>query len=153
MKLLFKDVPNQVGAVAWRCVAVVAATMLLFACAESNPEAERAAFAATKPWLALMDAADYQQCWEIAAPLFQDTEGRNDWLIKARGYHDSLGAFQSRELNTATYLADPWFAPSGEYAVVVYDSHWQAGTIYESLYMQRQPDGEWLVAGYAVQEQ
>ena len=164
MKLLFENIyrilptkrkpaPDRVGITALRRCVAVAAAMLLFACAESNPEAERAAFEATKPWLALMDAADYQRCWEIAAPLFRDNEEHEAWLAKAHGYREPLGAFQSRQLKTATYIPDPWFAPSGEYAVVVYDSHWQAGTIYEILHMQRLPDGDWLVAGYNVQEQ
>ena len=136
-----------------RCLFALVAATLLAACTESNPEAERAAFLATKPWLALMDAAEYERCWETAAPLFQESEGREDWLVKAHAYREPLGAFESRELNATTYLTNPWFAPAGEYAVVVYDSHWQAGIIYENVYMQRQPDGRWLVAGYAVQEQ
>ena len=135
-----------------RCSLALAAAALLLACAQSNPEAERAAFLATEPWLALMDAADYEQCWQTAAPLFRETEGQDDWLAKAKSYRDPLGAFESRQLNTTSYLVDPWLAPAGEYAVVVYDSHWQAVTIYENLYMQRQPDGNWLVAGYAVQQ-
>ena len=135
-----------------RRVLAFAAATLLVACAQSNPEAERAAFLASEPWLALMDAADYEQCWQTAAPLFRDTEGVDDWVAKAKSYREPLGAFESRQLNTTTYLADPWFAPSGEYAVVVYDSHWQAGTIYENVYMQRQSDGSWQVAGYAVQQ-
>ena len=136
-----------------RWILAMAVATLLAGCAESNPEAERAAFLATKPWLALMDAADYRRCWETAAPLFRDTEGQDDWIAKATSYHEPLGTFQSRELNTTTYLTDPWAAPPGEYAVVVYDSRWQAGTIYENLYMQRQPDGAWQVAGYSVQQQ
>ena len=154
MKLLFEDAHRiSPSKRALRCCAAVAAAMLLFACAESNPEAERAAHAAAMPWLALMDAADYQQCWETAAPLFQKKEKRKAWPAKAHGYRDPLGAFQSRQLNATTYIVDPWGAPPGEYAAVVYDSHWLAGTIYETLYMPRQPDGAWLVAGYAVQEQ
>lgn len=100
-----------------------------------------------------MDAADYRRCWETAAPLFRDTEELDDWQAKANGYREPLGAFRSRALNTTTYLANPWFAPAGDYAAVVYDSHWQAGAIYETVYMQRQPDDSWLVAGYAVQQQ
>lgn len=133
------------------CIALM--TMLLGACAESNPEAERAAAQASEPWLALMDKADYAGCWQAAAPLFRDQEALESWLAKAEGYRDPLGDFKSRQLNDTTYIVDPWFAPPGEYAIVVYDSHWNAGSIYETLHMQRQVDGGWLVAGYSVRQQ
>ena len=134
----------------WCFVSVLA---LLLGCAESNPEAEQAAYDATEPWLALMDQGEYGQCWASAASLFRDTEDHEDWVTKARGYRDPLGEFKSRQLNATNYIRDPWGAPPGEYVIVVYDSHWQNGTIYESVHMQRQVDGGWLVAGYSVQQQ
>lgn len=129
------------------------AALSLSACGESNPAAEQAAARASEPWLALMDQADYELCWQRAAPLFREQEARESWLTKAEGYRSPLGDFQSRQLNDTTYIVDPWFAPPGEYAVAVYDSHWQAGSIYETVHMQRQVDGSWLVAGYSVRQQ
>ena len=127
--------------------------LLLGACAQSNPEAEQAAAQAAEPWLALMDAPDYAGCWQAAAPLFREQEAEASWLTKAEGYRSPLGDFQSRRINDTTYIVDPWFAPPGEYAIVVYDSFWEAGIIYETLHMQRQVDGSWLVAGYSVRQQ
>ena len=133
---------------AWLLVAFVAA-----GCAESNPAAERAATAATTPWLALMDAEDYERCWHDASSLFRDEEERESWVAKAKGYRDPLGEFESRELNTTRVITDPWGAPPGLYAVVVYDSVWQNGTIFEMVYMQQQDDESWRVAGYNVKQQ
>ena len=127
--------------------------MLLGGCAESNPDAERAAAQASEPWLALMDKADYETCWQLAAPLFREEESKASWLTKAEGYRAPLGVFQSRQVFDTTYIVDPWFAPPGEYAIVVYDSRWQAGTTYETVHLQRQVDGNWLVAGYSVRQQ
>lgn len=126
---------------------------LVAGCAESDPAAERAAFEATKPWLEIMDAGDYERCWDDAAPLFQETESRETWVAKAMGYRDPLGAFKSRALNVTRVIPNPWGAPSGLYAAVVYDSYWQNGTIFEMVYMQRQSDGSWRVAGYNVKQQ
>ena len=138
----------------WTVVSACALlSMLLGACGESNPQAEHAAAQASQPWLALMDEADYAQCWQLAAPLFREQESKDSWLTKAEGYRSPLGEFRSRQVNDTTYIADPWFAPPGEYAIVVYDSHWSAGTIYETVHMQRQVDGNWLVAGYSVRQQ
>ncbi len=136
-----------------RIVVAMVLALSLGACTERNPEAERAAFEATRPWLDSMDAGDYDQCWQAAAPLFRDQESLEAWTAKAHEYRDPLGALQSRQLNVTHVLTDPWGAPPGQYAVVVYDSHWAAGSIYESVHVQRQPDGTWLVAGYRVRQQ
>ncbi len=136
-----------------RICIVAALALALSGCAESNPQAEQAAFDATKPWLALMDAGDFDVCWETAAPSFRELINQEDWVALAHEYRDPLGAFKSRNLSTTSYFTDMWGAPAGEYAVVVYDSRWEAGAIYESLTMQRQPDGAWLLVGYAVQQQ
>ena len=133
---------------------MLALAAVLSACApQGNPEAEHAAFVATDPWLQLMDSGDYAGCWEAAAPLFRSKETQESWIGKAQGYREPLGDFKSRELNTLRYLVDPWGAPPGEYVSVIYDSHWQAGTIYESVNMQKQADGSWLTVGYDVQQQ
>ncbi len=133
--------------------AALALAAVLCACGQSNPEAERAAVLASEPWLQLMDSGDYAQCWEAAAPLFRKRETLQSWTGKAQGYREPLGSFDSRQLNTARYILDPWGAPAGEYVVVVYDSHWQAGSIYENVNMQKQADGSWLMVGYDVQQQ
>ena len=135
------------------CASAFLALVLSGCAGESNPVAEREAHEASKPWLALMDAADYARCWDEASPLFRDKETRESWSVKAAGYRDPLGAFKSRQLNTTSVIPNPWGAPSGLYAAVVYDSHWQNGTIFEMVYMQQQPDGRWLVAGYNVKQQ
>lgn len=136
-------------------VAVLAALgLVLAACSESNPEAERAAHEATKPWLALMDSGDYEKCWDDAAPWFRDQiASRDAWIAKAHETRDPLGDMKFRELSTTTYATNPIGAPDGEYTVVVYSSSWDAGSIYETVSMQRQPDGSWGVVGYHVKQQ
>lgn len=143
----------RMGAPSLIRAAALLALLGLGGCAESNPEAELAAFEASKPWLATMDAGDYERCWRDAAPLFRESESLESWLRKAKEYRDPLGSLKRRELNATTYLTNPWNAAPGEYTVVVYDSFWEAGTIYENVYMQRQADGAWRVAGYRVQQQ
>ena len=135
------------------CLCAAFALVLAGGCAETNPAAERAASAAAEPWLALMDAEEYERCWDAAAQLFRDTESRETWVTKAAGYRDPLGAFRSREPNVTRVIRNPWGAPQGLYAAVVYDSFWQNGTIFETVHMQQQADGNWLVAGYNVMQQ
>ena len=136
-----------------RFIAVAALAFGLGACTESNPEAERAAHLATEPWLGLMDAGDYEQCWHAASPWFRESVALDAWVAKAHEARDPLGDLRSRQLLTTTYATNPMGAPNGAYTVVVYDSRWQAGDIFETLSMQRQPDGSWQLAGYHVREQ
>ena len=134
-------------------VATLAVLLAIGGCAQSDPVAEGAAFEATKPWLAIMDAGDYERCWVEASPLFRDQESQDGWAAKAKGYRDPLGGLKSRQLNVTRVIRDPWGAPAGLYAAVVYDSHWDNGVIYETVNMQQQSDGRWLVAGYQVKQQ
>lgn len=137
-----------------RVWALVAALGLpLGACSESNPDAERAAHEATKPWLALMDSGEYEKCWDEAAPWFREEISSEEmWLAKAHETRDPLGAMKFRELDTTTYATNPIGAPNGEYTIVVYISSWDAGSIYETVSMQRQADGSWGVVGYHVKQ-
>ncbi|MCE2460587.1 MAG: DUF4019 domain-containing protein [Pseudomonadales bacterium] len=128
--------------------------LVLGACSESNPEAERAAYEATKPWLALMDDGEYKRCWEAAAPWFRENVASLEmWVAKANETREPLGEMTFRELDTTTFKTNPIGAPDGQYTVVVYRSSWEAGSIYETVSMQRQPDGSWGVVGYHVKQQ
>lgn len=137
----------------WAAAAIAALCISLSGCSESNPEAEQAARAASQPWLELLDAGDYAGAWEAAGPLFREMEDRDSWIAKAEEYRAPLGAFEAREPQDTTYIANPWSAPAGAYAAVVYDSRWERGAIYEIVTMQQQPDGAWLAAGYDVADQ
>jgi len=128
--------------------------LTLGACSESNPEAEQAAYEATGPWLALMDAGEYGKCWEEAAPWFHETvKTRETWLAKADQTRSPLGALVSRVRRTTTFVTNPMGAPDGEYTIVVFDSRWEQGSILETVSMQKQGDGTWRVVGYHVKEQ
>ena len=128
--------------------------LVLGACTESNPEAERAAYEATKPWLALMDSGDYEKCWEAAAPWFRENVSSFEmWLAKAHETREPLGTMKFRELIKTTFATNPTGAPDGAYTIVVYGSTWDAGSIFETVSMQRQADGSWGVVGYHVKQQ
>ena len=128
--------------------------LALGACSESNPEAERSAYEASKPWIALMDSGEYEKCWDEAAPWFRENIGSRDmWIAKAHETRDPLGNLIARQLHTTTYKTNPMGAPDGEYTIVVYSSSWDAGSIYESVSMQRQTEGSWGVVGYFVKQQ
>lgn len=126
---------------------------LLAGCGESNPEAERAAVAATVPILERLDAGDYDAVHAAASPLLKEQVPHDEWLAQVQALRGPLGAHESRAVGTTTYVNNPWGAPEGEYVIVSYDSRWQNGSIHENLSMQRQPNGAWALAGYHAQQQ
>ena len=77
---------------------IVLLAFVLGACSQSNPEAERSAYEASKPWIALMDEGEYEQCWDEAAPWFRDKVARDMWIAKAHETRDPLGEMAFREL-------------------------------------------------------
>ena len=141
----------------WGAKALMAASLGailgLAGCGESNPEAERAAVAATVPILERLDAGDYDAVRATASPFLKEQVSRDEWLAQVQALRDPLGTHESRAVGTTTYVNNPWGAPRGEYVIVSYDSHWQNGNIHENLSMQRQPNGAWALAGYHAQQQ
>ena len=122
------------------------------ACTERDPDAERAAAEATAPWLARMDAGAYADCWETAAPLLRERVTREGWEQRATEARAPLGDLRERALAATTFVTNPWGAPAGRYVIVVYASSWQGGAIHETVSMQEQPNGAWLVAGYHAKQ-
>lgn len=133
-------------------LAVTALALVMSACAEHDPDAEQAASDATAPWLQRMDAGAYADCWEAAAPLLRERVTREEWGQRATEARSPLGGLRERALETTTFVTNPWGAPEGRYVIVVYASSWEAGDIHETVSMQEQPDGAWLVAGYHVKQ-
>ena len=146
-------VASRRGAKALAGAVVGTILSLLAGCGESNPEAERAAVAATVPILERLDAGDYAAVHAAASPFLKEQVPHDEWLAEVQALRDPLGAHASRAVGTTTYVSNPWGAPEGEYVIVSYDSHWQNGSIHENLSMQRQPNGAWALAGYHAQQQ
>ncbi len=120
---------------------------------ESNPEAEAAAHAAAVPIAEAIDRAEYQHTYDSAAPLFRESLDLAAWEARAAETRAPLGAFESRQLNTTTYVREPWGKPQTPVTVVTFDSSWENGDIYEMVTMQEQSDGQWLLVGYHVRQQ
>ena len=133
---------------------LIATLSVLAACGgESNPEAEAAAHAAAIPIADAIDRADYAGTYAAAAPLFRESLDLDTWEARAAETRAPLGAFETRRLNTTTYVRKPWGRPDTPVTVVTFDSSWENGDIYEMVTMQQQPDGSWKMAGYHVRQQ
>ena len=102
-------------------------------------------------WLALVDEGDYGKSWESAAKPFQSSISRAGWIVgmtKARRFY---GTVLSRKFANSTYAANPpGFAP-GEYEILRFEVNFRArGAAIETVSMELQSNGKWLVAGYHI---
>ena len=133
---------------------LLASLFVIAACgSESNPEAEAAAHAAAVPIAEAIDRAEYKSIYDAAGPLFRESLDLAQWEARAAETRAPLGAFESRQLNTTTYVREPWGRPQTPVTVVTFDSSWENGDIYEMVTMQEQSGGRWLLVGYHVRQQ
>lgn len=102
-------------------------------------------------WLALVDGGEYGKSWESAAKPFQASISRAGWIVgmtKARRFY---GRVLSRKLETSTYAANPPGFVPGEYEILRFEVNFRArGAATETVSMELQSNGKWLVAGYHI---
>ena len=119
--------------------------------APGNPEAEKAAVAATDAWLKLVDAGKYDESWKQSSKLFQkaiDQATLSQQLGTVRG---SLGKVISRSVKSTQYSTSLPGWSEGEYVVIQYDTSFekQAAAV-ERLTPMKEADGGWRVSGYFI---
>jgi hypothetical protein len=111
----------------------------------------KAAQEAAKAWLALVDAAQYDDSWNEASQMFKSQVPKSSWrrqVAKARG---PLGALKSRELAGSKYATELPGAPDGEYVVLQYRSSFEKKkSAVETITPMLDADGKWHVSGYFI---
>jgi len=131
----------------------IARTLLLLslACLLMADEAsEKAAQSAAEPWLGLVDAAKYGDSWEQASTMFKGAVTKDQWAQQVGPVREQTGKLQSRKLKSSEYMEDPPNSPPGKYVVLQYDSTFASGAFVETVFMMKEKDGGWKVAGYFV---
>ena len=99
----------------------------------------------TETWLALMDAGDYAQSWESAAPYFQRKITKEEWIGRLQKVRHPLGKVFSRRLSSTRFTA------AGTRLEVKYAASFDgllAAT--ETVTFGKQASGEWLAIGYLI---
>ncbi len=74
--------------------------------------------AAAREWLALLDAGEYQACWEGGSALMRGAVSPGQLAESLRSALEPLGAPHSRELDGAAYHETLPGAPDGRYWVM-----------------------------------
>jgi uncharacterized protein DUF4019 len=134
--------PSEAGASTSRPAAAPAA---------GNAGAEEAATAAAQAWLALVDAAKYDESWAEAATLFRKAVDRDNWKKQLDAIRTPMGQELSRKVRAAHFETRLPGAPDGAYVVIQYDSSFgNKAQAVETVTPMKDADGRWRVSGYYI---
>jgi tRNA A-37 threonylcarbamoyl transferase component Bud32 len=99
----------------------------------------------TAAWLTLMDAGDFAQSWETAAPYFQRSITKEEWVGRLQKVRHPLGKVLSRKLTSGRFTA------LGSRFEAKYETSFDGLlAAAETVTFANQAGGEWLAAGYLI---
>lgn len=114
-------------------------------------EKERAAIAAAKEWLALVDSRHYGQSWKQAAGYFRTAVTKEQWRDSLMAVRTPLGRVRTREFHNAVYKTSLPGAPDGEYIVIQFKTSFEnKKSAVETVTPMLEKDGRWRVSGYFI---
>lgn len=119
--------------------------------ADDKAANEKAADAAARKWLALVDGGNYAESWKQAASAFRKAVTAEQWTAALNGSRGAYGSLVSRTLESAEYRTTVPGAPDGEYVVLQYESSFEhKKTAVETVTPMKDGDGAWRVSGYYI---
>lgn len=132
------------------CVCLGMAVMLGAGCAEKNPEAEKAAVAAAREWLGLVDDGRYMESWHGSSGFFRAVVSSNQWVRSMEGARRPLGGAVSRDVRGSRYRTTMPGAPDGEYVIIRFDTSFEHKKKSVETVTPMLEDGTWRVSGYFI---
>jgi hypothetical protein len=114
-------------------------------------DAEKAALAAAKAWLQLVDEGNYTESWDEASVYFKNAITKEQWEQTIQGVRGPLGETVSRAVKSMQYTTVLPGAPDGEYVVIQFDSSFtNKKAAVETITPMLDKDGMWRVSGYYI---
>ncbi len=103
---------------------------------------------AVEAWLALLDRGDFAQGWESAAPYFQRTISKKEWVDDMEKLRRPLGRALSRKPG-AREFAPGWTSFGSMFAfATLFDG--PVATIETATFARQPPNGEWKAIRYHI---
>jgi hypothetical protein len=131
--------------------AVVLAVTVCSCSAENGNQAEKAATAAARTWLAAIDEGAYAQTWTNAATGFKSAVTSEKWTDSMQRYRKPLGSLISRTVKSAKEMSSLPGAPDGDYVVMQFESSFaEKKSAIETVTFLLEKDGQWRAAGYYI---
>ena len=131
------------------CLSLIAVVCCVGCSPANNPEAETAAIAAARGWLALVDVEQYAESWDEAAQFFKGAVPKKQWVETMEAGRKPFGKNISRDLESKRYLTSLPGAPDGEYVVIQFEASFEnKKSAVETITPMLDKDGKWRVSGY-----
>lgn len=112
---------------------------------------ENLAKQSAKQWLALVDGGNYARSWEASSQYLKSSVSKDKWVQDLSGARRPIGVLRSRAVASIEFKKGLPNNPGAEYVVAVYHSAFaKAPSTSETLFLMRDNDGRWRVAGYLV---
>ena len=116
-----------------------------------DSDKEKAAVAAAKKWLGLVDEGKYGESWKEAAGFFRNAVKQEQWEQSLQAVRKPLGKPVSRQVKTKTYKTSLPGAPDGEYVVIQFETSFEnKKSAIETVTPMMDKDGTWRVSGYFI---
>lgn len=109
-----------------------------------------AAVAAAEEWLSLIEAEEYVQSFQEAAPVFQEGMTAKKWKARMSSVRRAFGKTASRELIKARFTTSLPDAPDGEYVVIQFNTSFSRKSESVETITPMKVDGTWRVSGYYI---
>jgi len=108
------------------------------------------AVSAAEAWLALLDAGDHEECWELAATLMRRSVSQDQLAQSLRVVLVPLGTTLSRTLDSAEHHEELPGAPDGLYWVLRFAAvYMHKRSAIETVTAMWDRD-DWRVSGYFI---
>jgi hypothetical protein len=131
-----------------RCALIIALVMAVVACSK---DAKKSAIEAAEAWLAVVDAASYEESWDQSAEMFRSVLTKEQWVVSLNSVRKPLGEVKKREVLKTAPMTNPPGAPPGEYQVIQFSTDFanKPGAV-ETVTPMREEGGDWRVSGYYI---
>jgi hypothetical protein len=130
--------------------AVALAAAATSAAASDHAKAVAAAQAATRPWLALVDAGKYSASWKAASVVFRLGVTEAKWDQSVQSVYKQTGKLRSRTPMHSEFTTSLPGAQGGAYVVVQYSSKFAKVKAATETVVMMLDGGKWKTAGYFV---
>jgi hypothetical protein len=133
------------------CVLIVCLFLWAGLCMAQDTGKEKAAVAAAKKWLSLVDAGNYMQSWQESSEYFRNAVTEARWEQSLKAVRHPLGKLISREVQSSVYKTSLPGAPDGEYVIIQFKTSFEnKKSAIETVTPMLDKDGVWRVSGYFI---
>ena len=134
----------------WKCLLAVTivTTCFVSVIGFQLSRKETAARKVAESWLPLLDAQEYGESWEELSPIVKRTLRKEHWEIGLTELRTPLGKLKSRRFFSTDYTRSLKGHPKREGVLVRFMSHFENGSILESVGTIHDKDGKWRVTAY-----